>query len=187
MNQRERLAICSACTNRQLDFNQGYLCKLTGRVADFQGSCKDYVADNAVTGNLKIRTEERPFVPLFDPVPAAEKPVIREKGVKKKEVKKKGLSEQARKKLKRYQNFFYGLMGGLLVTLLVALGWNFMTALTGYGGPYLALGAGLLVGLAVRYFGAGIHPVFGLLSALLALAGACPVSYTHLTLPTTPY
>jgi hypothetical protein len=192
LNQRERLAICSTCINRKLDFEVGYVCQLTGRVADFKVSCKDYVLDETVTDDIKIRTEDRPFVPLFDPVPAPEeletkkkaekKGAVRKFPVKKGPVKKgpvkkepaikNGLSEVALKKLRRYQSFLYALIGGLLITVVSSLAWAFVTAVTGTQGVYMALGVGLLVGIAVRYFGAGINRIFGILAALLALAGS---------------
>jgi len=92
--------------------------------------------------------------------------------VKKEDVKGKKFSAVARKKLRRYQNFLYALIGGLLFTAAASLGWAFITSLTGYQGVYMALGVGLLVGIAVRFFGAGINRIFGILAALLALAGS---------------
>ena len=202
MNQRERLAICTKCINRKLDYDHGYICGLTGRVADFQVSCKDYVRDERVTDDLKLRTKDRPFVPLFDLVPVRAEQQTRKKtakykgarpgttrtgttrpgttrpgaarpdAVEKEAVKGKKFSDVARKKLRRYQNFLYALIGGLLITAIAALGWAFITAWTGYQGVYMALGVGLIVGLAVRFFGAGFNRIFGILAALLALAGS---------------
>ena len=192
MNHRERLAICSSCTNRKLDFTYGYVCQLTGRIADFQGSCKSYVRDETVTNDLKIRTKDRPFVPLFDPVPkpdvletkkksvkykgarpgAARPGTTRPGAVKKEAVKGKRLSEAARMKLRRYQNFIYALIGGLLITAAAAVGWSVVKVTTGFQEVYMAVGVGFIVGIAVRFFGAGINRIFGVLAALLALAGS---------------
>ena len=72
MNHRERLVICSSCTNRKLDFEHGYVCKLSGKLADFKDVCKDYQLDETASDTIKIRTKDRPFVPLFDPVPPPE-------------------------------------------------------------------------------------------------------------------
>jgi antitoxin component YwqK of YwqJK toxin-antitoxin module len=212
MNHRERLAICSSCKNRKLDFDFGYVCQLTGRIADFNGSCKDYVRDETVTDNLKIRMEERPFVPLFDPPPQPTKSELKKRAAKEKDARRyaervqaqsqaaarqraarpaspglgavkqeveqtKRFSKVARKKLRRYQNFLYALLGGSLVAMIGALGWAFATAMTGFQAIYMALGVGLLVGIAVRYFGAGINRVFGVLAALLALAGSLAGNY----------
>jgi hypothetical protein len=177
LNHRERLAICSSCINRKLDFEFGYLCQLTGQLADFKVSCKDYVRDETVTENLKVRTEERPFVPLFDPPPVREeierkKKTVQKKTAKKKSAKKRRYSDAVLKKLRKYQSFLMALIGGLLIVAVSSVGWALITATTGYQGAYMALGTGVLVGITVRYFGAGIYRVFGVLAALLALAGS---------------
>lgn len=167
MNQKERLAICSSCTHRKLDYELGYVCQLTGRFADFKETCDHYERDEAVTDTIRIRTKERPWVPLFDTVPEPAEP-----GKKKKAADKKRPPEVALKKLRKYQSFLYALIGGLLFTAVSAAGCAIITAATGYRGVYMVLGVGLLVGLAVRYFGAGINRVFGILAALLTLAGS---------------
>ena len=166
MDQRERLAICNKCINRKLDYEHGYVCQLTGRFADFEGTCKHYVLDQTVVDTIQVRTKDRPFVPLFDPVPP------KEEAEAKKTSPKKQASKVALKKLRRYQSFLYALIGGLLITATAAVGWAFTTAMTGYQGVYLALGVGLIVGTAVRFFGAGIKRIFGILAALLALTGS---------------
>ena len=171
MDQRERLAICNNCVNRKLDYEQGYVCQLTGRFADFEGTCKHYVLDHTVIDTIKVRTKDRPFVPLFDPVPPKEAET-KKKAAPNKASQKKQASKVALKKLRRYQSFLYALIGGLLITAIAAVGWAFITAMTGYQGVYLALGVGVLVGIAVRFFGAGIKRIFGILAALLALTGS---------------
>lgn len=45
MTREERLEFCKVCTNRKLDWNIGLVCKLTERVADFEGECESYVQD----------------------------------------------------------------------------------------------------------------------------------------------
>ncbi len=172
MDQRERLAICDNCINRKLDYEHGYVCQLTGRFADFEGTCKHYVLDHTVTDTIKVRTKDRPFVPLFDPIPATEERETKKKTEQKKTSQKKQASKVALKKLRRYQSFLYALIGGLLITATAAVGWALITAMTGYQGVYLALGVGLIVGTAVRFFGAGIKRIFGILAALLALTGS---------------
>jgi hypothetical protein len=172
MEQRERLAICNNCIRRKLDYEHGYVCQLTGRVADFEGTCKHYVLDHTVIDTIKVRTKDRPFVPLFDPPPAQQETETKRKAAPRKTSQKKQASKVALKKLRRYQSFIYALIGGLLITASTAVGWAFATAMTGYQGVYLALGVGVLVGIAVRFFGAGIKPIFGILAALLALAGS---------------
>jgi len=177
MDQRERLAICNNCINRKLDYEQGYVCQLTGRFADFEGTCKHYVLDHTVIDTIKVRTKDRPFVPLFDPVPPKEDSETKKKAAPRKAApkttsQKKQASKVALKKLRRYQSFLYALIGGLLITATAAVGWALITEMTGYQGVYLALGVGVLVGIAVRFFGAGIKRIFGILAALLALTGS---------------
>jgi len=177
MDHRERLAICNNCINRKLDYEQGYVCKLTGRFADFEGTCKHYVLDHTVVDTIKVRTKDRPFVPLYNPLPPKEdsetkKKAAPRKAAPKKTSQKKQASKAALKKLRRYQSFLYALIGGLLITATAAAGWAYFTAMTGYQGVYLALGVGVLVGIAVRFFGAGIKRIFGILAALLALTGS---------------
>lgn len=177
MDQRERLAICINCIKRKLDYEHGYVCKLTGRVAEFEGTCKHYVTDHTVIDTIQVRTKDRPFVPLFDPVPPKEERETKKKAAPKKAAPKKAAPKQqasqvALKKLRRYQSFLYALFGGLLITATAVLGWAIITAMTGYQGVYLALGVGVLVGIAVRFFGAGIKRIFSVLSALFALSGS---------------
>ena len=167
MNKRERLAICSSCINRKLDYDHGYVCQLTGRFADYEGTCKHFSLDQTVDDIIKVRTKDRPFVPLFDPVPAPE-----EVETKTKAQQTKKPSQVALKKLRRYQSFLYALIGGILFTTIASVGWAYITAMTGYQAVYMALGVGLLVGIAVRFFGAGVNRIFGILAALLALAGS---------------
>jgi hypothetical protein len=167
MKQKERLAICSNCTRRKLDFEHGLVCGLTGSLADFKKDCKDFERDEAVSDTIKVRTKERPWMPLFDPVPPREGK--KKSGKSKKKAKSKAPTELALKKLRRYQSFLYALFGGLLFSVLCSLAWTELTYSTGYQGAYMALGVGLLVGLAVRFFGAGIYRIFGVLAALLTL------------------
>jgi hypothetical protein len=179
MNQKERIALCSGCFNRKLDYEHVYVCQLTGSVASFQGSCKEYKPDDTVTDTIRVRTEERPMVPLFDPVPPAEKTVT-EKKVRKAQktpqtksiTKKKRPGDLALKKLRRYQSFLYALIGGLLIAAAASVVWVLLAETSGFQGVYFAVGVGVLVGLAVRFFGAGISRLFGVLAALLALAAS---------------
>lgn len=170
MNQKERLDICSACTKRKLDYEHGFVCQLTGSKADFEGTCKDYLRDDTVTDTITVRTKERPMVPLFDYIPPTGETAKRKKA--KKASKKKKPGELALKKLRRYQSFLYAFFGGLLIASAAAVAWAVVAYTTGFQEVYMALGVGLLVGLAVRFFGAGRSRIFGVLAALLALAAS---------------
>jgi len=126
-------------------------------------------------------------VPLFDPAPPPEETVTKKKAAQKKAVQNKAIQSKAEagkaegkkkpsklalKKIRRYQSFLYALIGGLLITATAALGWAFIKVMTGYQEVYMALGVGLLVGISVRFFGAGVRWIFGVLAALLAIAGS---------------
>lgn len=45
MTREERLESCRVCQNRKLDWNIGLVCKLTERVADFEGKCESFILD----------------------------------------------------------------------------------------------------------------------------------------------
>ncbi len=49
MTREERLRFCKLCKNRKMDFQQGLLCNLTGKHADFEGSCSKFYPDDANT------------------------------------------------------------------------------------------------------------------------------------------
>jgi hypothetical protein len=47
MTREEQVKFCMLCKNRKMDFQQGYLCKLTDKIADFEGSCPNFLPDEA--------------------------------------------------------------------------------------------------------------------------------------------
>jgi len=49
MNREKRLSVCGNCVHRSLDFENGYLCNLTGEVGTFEDECKDFFRDGTVT------------------------------------------------------------------------------------------------------------------------------------------
>ncbi|MGW8315641.1 MAG: hypothetical protein ACWGNV_08580, partial [Bacteroidales bacterium] len=175
MTREERLMICGKCLHRTLDFENGYLCNLTGRVGEFKNECKEFVRDGTVTDSIKLKeTKPRERPPLIrEPV---QKKAEKDEKSGKSPAKRK-LSKEARKKLRRYQSFLYALTGGIIVTIAAAIGWSVAAGLTSFPVIYLSLGLGLLVGLAVRFFGAGINRMFGLLGAILTFAGCLLGSY----------
>jgi len=77
----------------------------------------------------------------------------------------------AREQLKHEQSLPMGLMAGAGAALLGAIGWAVVTAITHFQIGFMAVGVGLLVGTAVRRFGKGFDSIFGVMGALLALAG----------------
>jgi hypothetical protein len=69
------------------------------------------------------------------------------------------------------QNLVGGLVAGLGAALIGAGLWMAVTVTTGYQIGWMAVGIGVLVGLAVRYGGKGIDSSFGVVGAVLALFG----------------
>ncbi len=69
------------------------------------------------------------------------------------------------------QNLLMGVISGLLAALLGAGIWAGVSVATEYQIGWMAVGIGFLVGLAMRYGGKGITPVFGTVSAALSLFG----------------
>lgn len=45
MTREEHVKFCSFCKNRKLDFQQGYVCKVTNKIADFDISCTHFTPD----------------------------------------------------------------------------------------------------------------------------------------------
>ena len=71
----------------------------------------------------------------------------------------------------RGENLFLGLLAGAVAALIGALIWMGITIATGFHVGYVALGVGALVGFAVRYAGNGTGVIFGVVGAVLTLAG----------------
>ena len=77
------------------------------------------------------------------------------------------LVQQMREK----QNLAQGILFGGIAAGIGAIIWAAVTIATGYQIGWLAVGVGFLVGMAVRLFGKGIDPVFGIAGAALSLIG----------------
>jgi hypothetical protein len=78
---------------------------------------------------------------------------------------------QQRERLRLEQNLPMGFAGGVIAALLGAIVWAVVTVTTGYQIGYMAVGIGLLVGFSVRFLGKGMDQIFGIMGAVLALAG----------------
>ncbi|EKD83404.1 MAG: hypothetical protein ACD_39C00698G0001 [uncultured bacterium] len=72
--------------------------------------------------------------------------------------------------LEGQQNLPLGLIAGMAAAVIGAIIWAAVTVITKYQIGWLAIGLGALVGLTVGKFGKGIHPTYGVLGAVLALA-----------------
>lgn len=73
--------------------------------------------------------------------------------------------------LRKEENMWAGAIAGLLACVAGAAVWALVSVSTGYQIGYMAIGMGFLVGYAMRIFGKGIRPVFGIMGALFALLG----------------
>ena len=51
MTREEHLDSCKICVNRKFTFEQGIICNLTGRIADFELECKNYKVDQVELKN----------------------------------------------------------------------------------------------------------------------------------------
>lgn len=69
------------------------------------------------------------------------------------------------------QSMGLALLGGFLSSVVAAFIWASITYATGYQIGFMAIGVGLLVGFAVRYFGNGMSSSFGIVGAVFALFG----------------
>ena len=48
MTRDQQLVYCKVCKNQQMDFQQGLICSLTGRPADFNPTCVNFSSDEAM-------------------------------------------------------------------------------------------------------------------------------------------
>jgi len=71
----------------------------------------------------------------------------------------------------REENILFGTLAGIIAAIAGALLWMGITVVTGYHVGYVALGVGALVGLTVRLVGNGRSLIFGIVGAVLTLAG----------------
>jgi antitoxin component YwqK of YwqJK toxin-antitoxin module len=148
MTRQDQLEFCNKCVNRKFDSNQGIICSLTNQIANFETTCDKFILDQSV----------RPL--------SAE-----EEASSKTNIILGELDEVGLQKLRSHQDFNFAIVGGLVATLVSAVLWAIITVAAKYQIGYMAVGVGLLVGFAVRFFGAGVDKKFGFLGAGLALLG----------------
>ena len=73
--------------------------------------------------------------------------------------------------LRSEQNLAIGAIAGALAAIAGAGVWAAITVITEHQIGWMAVGIGLLVGIAMRFTGKGIDPVFGFIGAALSLVG----------------
>lgn len=79
--------------------------------------------------------------------------------------------EQAMRDIKAKQSLGMAIAGGFAASVIAAFIWAAITYLTQYQIGYMAIGVGVLVGFAVRFFGKGIDIQFGIVGGAFALFG----------------
>lgn len=146
LTRDQHLEFCRRCKNRDFDPQHGIICKLTGKIADFDPTCPTYVVDEAV----KVEP------------PADATPVL---------VAAADLPQEIREAFRKQQDMSYAIVGGLASSVLGAVIWAVITYFTHYQIGYMAIAVGFLVGFGVRYFGAGIDIPFGVVGAAFAVFG----------------
>lgn len=147
MTRDQHLEFCKRCKNRIFHAQQGIICNLTGHIADFDPACSNFALDETV----KIEVPPTESIPNHELV--------------------KELPSDAKELLRTQQDSVYAIIGGIAAAILGGLIWATITVATQYQIGYMAIGVGLLVGFAVRYFGSGIDQHFGFIGAFFALAG----------------
>lgn len=133
-----------------MDRQKGLVCKLTGEKAQFENTCEDFQLDESV--------KEEEINEQYE-----QKPSVTELIAK--------LSKEDKEILSQHQDPVYALVGGFFLAIIGALLWALVTVATGYQIGYMAIGVGFIVGMGVRYFGAGIEQYFGYIGGGFALFG----------------
>lgn len=145
MTRDEQLVFCKKCTNRKLDMQKGMLCNITGEMANFAPTCRDFTLD----ANVEERLNDDSHLIREDLVFLA--------------------SDKAMEQMKADQNYPAALLSGIGVGLVGALIWAAITASTGYQIGFMAIAIGAAVGVSMGYFGKGIDQIFGISGGVIAL------------------
>jgi antitoxin component YwqK of YwqJK toxin-antitoxin module len=151
MTRQEQLSFCSKCNNRKFDPNQGIICKITDKPADFINTCELFEKDDSI--KEVIQEEEKTLLAATD-VAAFDL-----------------LPKEILHVLKSHQSIGFAVLGGFLMAIFSSLLWAAITVATQYQIGYMAIAVGLMVGFTVRFFGAGIDKTFGYIGAGFALLG----------------
>lgn len=146
MTREEHLKFCKECLNRRFNPQQGLTCKLTDKIADFEGNCEYFDRDESVKEGILIK--EGNNIEIIA-----------------------GLPEKLKEKLRLHQELVYAIAGGFFLSVICALIWAVITVGTEYQIGYMAIGVGFIVGMGVRFFGAGIDYIYGFIGAFFALLG----------------
>lgn len=85
--------------------------------------------------------------------------------------------EEIKQKLRLEQNLPLGIGMSAIAAIVSAILWGVITVAIEYQIGYMAIGVGLLVGFANRFFGKGIDIIFGIIGAVFALIGCIMGNY----------
>jgi hypothetical protein len=81
------------------------------------------------------------------------------------------LQEEYLAHLRKDQNLGMAVVAGAGASLVGAVLWAVVTVMTGWQIGFMAIGVGILVGFAVRFFGKGVDIPFGIVGAVFSLLG----------------
>jgi len=146
MTREDHLKFCKKCINRKMDLQQGLICSITNKKADFIDNCENFQRDESVKDEVPVNG--RNTTEIVSELP-----------------------EEIKSKLTQHQDLIYAIIGGFFISIISALIWAAITVSTEYQIGYMAIGLGILVGFGVRFFGAGIDPIFGFIGGFFALFG----------------
>ena len=79
------------------------------------------------------------------------------------------------------QNLMMGALAGFIASLAGAGVWAAATVMTGYQIGFMAIGIGILVGIAVRQLGKGLDQSFGFVGGALSLVGCALGNVLYIT------
>lgn len=131
-----------------MDLQQGLLCNITGDKASFDQNCENFELDETVKEPKEYVGEPQSNIEVILSLPL-----------------------EIKEKFRLHQDLVNAIIGGFFLSIISALIWAFVTVAAEYQIGYMAIGVGLLVGMGVRFFGAGIDQVYGLLGGFFALLG----------------
>ena len=146
MNRSQHLEFCKKCLHQKMDYQQGIVCSLTQRQADFENECNDFKIDESII----------------------ELPLDNVEGLEREDVIQK-LNPEVIENLRSEQNFQGAIIVGSIVGIIGALLWATITVATEYQIGFMAVAIGFGVGYAIQFVGKGIDPIFGYLGGAIAL------------------
>ncbi len=143
MTREDYVSYCSKCTQQSFDSQKGLVCGLTSDIPNFDTTCADFTAAKKISvADEKLQQDDNRYSPAA-----------------------------IRSILLQQQDLTYAIIGGFFVAIIGALIWAIITVSINYQIGYMAIGVGALVGIGVRYFGAGIQPIYSIIGAVYSLLG----------------